>query len=118
MDMHFCLLLPSDHSLEAECPPSALLPHSGAAIHTWLSFYQNNHSTSVILSQEKEIENISLMFQFLSVIGTGIFFCSVSQRYSSALQPAWLIAEVLYQYKWFLDSFNQKNIFSAHSFHI
>lgn len=65
------------------CPPSALLSHPGTSIHTWLSFYQNNHSTSVILFQRKEIENISLMFLFLSLIGTGIYFCFVSQRYSS-----------------------------------
>lgn len=67
------------------------------------------------LSFCKEIEKIYLMFQFLSLIGPEIFFCSVSQRNSSAVQPTWLIAEVsLYQYKWFLYSFNQKNVFTAH----
>lgn len=49
-------------------------------MRTWLSYYQNNPSISVVIIQRKEIEKIYLMFQFLLLIGTEIVLCSVCHK--------------------------------------
>lgn len=62
---------------------SSLRPPStppGAAIRTWLSYYQNNPSISVVIIQRKETEKIYLMFQFLLLIGTELVLCSVCHK--------------------------------------